>query len=761
MVTKRKFTGSPVWCVIFLSLLCGTLSFLPVILKNRGFFTLCTDFNLQQIPFNIALHNVLQENNIGGWIWNYDLGQSIIQGFSFYALGSPFFWLYMLFPANWFPYLVVWIYVLKYAAAAVAAYFYLARFVTDKRYAVIGALLYAFSGFQAVNLMFYHFHDAVAFFPLMLIGIERIREKPSDHGLFVLAVFINCLTNYFFFIQNVVFSVIYFIVRFWEKDRKKMLLKSVRFILCGLWGIAMAAVILVPSLLYLSGYSRVHASFYSPVLWPRYILYVLRGMFYPGEPMSDQSSVFTMEWRSVGCYLPMVGMSLFLAYLGKKGNWLRQILVILLIMTFSPLAGALFTLYTEWYYRWWYMFVMMASLASILVLEHPEQYPVRRGINWSLCLILVLYCILAFVRGPEIYWGGEMVDDGILVFKPLRLLLFASVALAGILLLKALWKYHKATPGLLLVFICVFAVVSNGLTVYFYNSLENPEDVRTDIEIGMQLQTPDSQYRYIGGNNMKNMSGSAAGTSIFSSTVSAGSKEFDALFDYDQSNLTLDKQSIPWLSELIGGKYYVSGSDAGQSAVQKISIGDKTYYVLERSACPIGFRMDHYILRDDLMKHDSSERAAILLKSAVVDTESESMVSGIITKIPEPDAVPADPGQAVQSNQLNAVSDFVRNSHGFRCQTEYDTASLVYFSVPYDKGWTALIDGQKAEIIDSGGMMLLPVPEGKHSVIFHYVTPGFIVSGYISAAAIISFALYMLLRRLVRKRRPAGAAGTR
>ena len=52
----------------------------------------------------------------------------------------------------------------KYAAAAVCAYSYLKRFV-GKKYAALGAMLYAFSGFQSVNLIFHHFHDAVAFFP--------------------------------------------------------------------------------------------------------------------------------------------------------------------------------------------------------------------------------------------------------------------------------------------------------------------------------------------------------------------------------------------------------------------------------------------------------------------------------------------------------------------------------------------------------------------------------------------------------------------
>ena len=77
--------------------------------------------------------------------------------------------------------------------------------------AVIGALLYAFSGFQTINLEFNHFHDVVAVFPLLLWGIENIDEK-KKRPAFIIAVAINCLINYFFFIQSVVFMLIYFIV---------------------------------------------------------------------------------------------------------------------------------------------------------------------------------------------------------------------------------------------------------------------------------------------------------------------------------------------------------------------------------------------------------------------------------------------------------------------------------------------------------------------------------------------------------------------
>lgn len=142
---------------------------------------------------------------IDGWCWNLDLGTSAINGLSFYNLGSPFLWIALIFPVRCFPYIVGFLYILKYTIAAVFSYLYIKLFVNDSKYAIIGALLYSFSSFQATNLLFYHFHDVVAFFPLLLYGLEKLIQEKQYFQLFVFAVFINCFLNYYFLFRNAFF----------------------------------------------------------------------------------------------------------------------------------------------------------------------------------------------------------------------------------------------------------------------------------------------------------------------------------------------------------------------------------------------------------------------------------------------------------------------------------------------------------------------------------------------------------------------------
>ena len=232
--------------VFLLAWFTALLSFAVLLIRGDGIFTLGNDFNEQQIPFHMLANRAVKSGNTG-WSWSVDLGSSLIGALGFYVFGSPFAWISFLFSAEQYPYVTGWLYMAKYAAAAVCAYSYLKRFV-GKKYATLGAMLYAFAGFQSVNLIFHHFHDAVAFFPLMLTGYEKL-SREGKKGALALGVAVNAFVNYYFLIQEVIFLILYFLVRegghLWKRRRL-----VVGWQLEGLIGIMMAGVLFVPSVLF-------------------------------------------------------------------------------------------------------------------------------------------------------------------------------------------------------------------------------------------------------------------------------------------------------------------------------------------------------------------------------------------------------------------------------------------------------------------------------------------------------------------------------
>ena len=102
------------------------------------------------------------------------------------------------------------------------------------------------------------------------------------------------------------------------------------------------------------------------------------------------------------------------------------------------------------------------------------------------------------------------------------------------------------------------------------------------------------------------------------------------------------------------------------------------------------------------------------------------------------------------------VDSFSIDRAGFTARCSYDDDTLVFFSVPYDKGWHAQVDGietriEKADI----GLMAVRVPAGEVEIRFSYLTPGLAEGLLMTGAGLLLLAVYLLIARLAGRRRSA------
>ena len=134
-----------------LALIMGMVLLLPFVAIDGGYFIFYGDYNAQQIPFYKTCINAVQNGSFG-WNWQTDLGVNFIGSYSFYTLGSPFFWLAAMFPVDISQYLMAPLMALKLALSSLFAFIYIRRFVKKPQTALIGGLLYAFSGYSMYNI---------------------------------------------------------------------------------------------------------------------------------------------------------------------------------------------------------------------------------------------------------------------------------------------------------------------------------------------------------------------------------------------------------------------------------------------------------------------------------------------------------------------------------------------------------------------------------------------------------------------------------
>ncbi len=722
-----------------LGLIAATLVFGYFIVRNGGVFTIIDDFNLQQLTFAQAAWNVIHEG--GQWSWNLDLGTSLVGGYSFYNLGSPFFWIFLLCPKGSFPYVAGIIYILKYALATLNAYLYLSCFKSNNTenkadYALIGAMLYAFSGFQTVNLLFFHFHDVVAFFPLLLWGIENV-DKKNKRPLFIASIFINCLVNYFFFVQEVVFMILYFIVRYWGQSIKEVMNKMLICVLCGIIGVGMASFLFIPSVMYITGNTRSSANLMlqNIAFDSRNILNIIKGLFLPGDSMRGNSIVELRNYNSTSCYLPFVGLSCVIGFIRKDRSWLQRLIVILLIVSFVPFLQAGFLLFTAVYQRWWYMFSLVLALATIKVLEQPQEYNMYQGIRIYILILTAFYLIINYMPWDD-------ANTSIIFYKD-RFAYFYVLAVAGPVILDLIHRLNKKNYELEVLFVTLFCIATTGLTLHYYKCEANSAEYMQDYKLAMSLKPIDEQYRYLSVNNVYMLPGEVSGVGAFSSCIENSAQELLDLCEVGTICSSRERLEIPGLGQLFGGKYSITEDEDATGIIDSITIGDSTTYITESEAFPIGYAIDKYLYLNEVYNLPQEARGIALMNAMAIAPSDANKLNASHLDVNTIDFEKTISELANIAN-TNSVHDFTRDAHGFKCTTDYAKERTIFFSVPNDKGWKATIDGQDTEIINACGMMLINVPEGHHDIEFSFYTEGLKVGIIISMISWIIFIIIFI-----------------
>ena len=381
---------------------------LPFVIIDRGFFVYYGDYNAQQMPFYKTCIEAVQSGNFG-WNWKTDLGANFVGSYSFYTLGSPFFWFAALFPVAISQYLMAPLLALKIALSSFFAFVFIRRFVTKPQNALIGGLLYAFSGYSMYNIFFNHFHEAIVFFPLLLIGLEEAVVN-KHRGALALAVAINAFVNYFFFIGECIFLVLYFIARLIGDSRFRF---GVRDFFClafeAVCGVLIAGILFVPSIFQVLDVPRSTSMlngwdflFYNKN--QRYGL-ILEAMFFPGE-IPARSSMFESadaKWSSVALFLPLFSLSGVLALVkgasteaSRRMKWLRILLPACFVITMIPGLNSSFVLFNySFYTRWWYMPELLCALATVYVLEH-EEFDLKFGVKFCAVAVVLISLLAVF-----------------------------------------------------------------------------------------------------------------------------------------------------------------------------------------------------------------------------------------------------------------------------------------------------------------------------------------------------------------------------
>ncbi len=760
------------WRAFFLALATSAAVFIPFVIYNGGYFIFIGDFNAQQIPFYKLVHQAVRSGNFG-WSWTTDLGANFVASYSFYNLTSPFFWLTVPFPNDWVPYLMAPLLILKNACAAFTSYFYLARFVRRKEFAVLGSLLYAFSGFMFYNTFFNHFHEVVVFFPLLLIGMEKLVTE-NKHGFFAVAVAVNAIVNYWFFIGSAVFCIIYLAFRCTDRSWKASFKKFCWVGFEAVLGMGLSMFVFLPAVLGILGNPRttsdnILSGWNFWVYWheqrlPAKIASFLFPPHVPSRPVMfpDHGA----KWSSLSAWLPLFGASGLIAYLlTPKRSWLKKLLCTCILIALIPGLNSIFILFNNSYYtRWFYMLILMMCLATVLAMERRGTNYLR-GVKW--CAGITAGFILAIGFTPVKKDGEWKVG---LASDMLTFWLYALFTVLCLVVSYLLVRKFKNTPGMAKAAISGVCVISLLFGWIYFTDAKNSRSsdnwiIENAIEGKNMVQFPEDEnfvrtdfYETI--ENL-GMYWDRPTIQAFHSIVPVSLMEF-----YPQVGVTRDVSSKPEtklyaLRSLLSVRWLViEQRQAEQSPMPGYSFvrSDGNFNLYENdNFVPMGFAFDHFITQTTFDNTPKDFRCRLLMKGLLLSEDAISRHHDILTPLAKDEADDLSEDAYVkdcQQRRRQAAYQFVTDNKGFTSKISLTKDNLVFFSVPYDKGWTATVNGKPAEIekVDIG-FMAVRVPSGDSTIRFDYHTPGLETGLWVSGFSLVLFICYLITCRVLKNKR--------
>ena len=806
--------------VFLTALICAAAIFVPFMIEGHGYFTFFGDFNVQQIPFYKMCHEAVRTGNVK-WSFTTDLGANFIGSYSFYLLGSPFFWLTIPFPTDFVPYLMGPLLILKFACAAFTSYLYIRRFTKTAEAAQIGGLLYAFSGFSVYNIFFNHFHEPLIMFPLLLLAMEMLITE-NKRGVFALAVAACAVVNYFFFFGMVVFSIIYFFVRLFSGAFKLRFGRVVTLGFEAVLGLGLSAALMVPSLAAILSNSRVSSFLtgWSAITYGKEQIYlnVIECFFFP--PDLPARPVFfpgaDVKWSSLGGWLPVFGMTGVATLLvHKKRNWMKRLITVCFICAMFPILNSMFYAFnTAYYARWFYMPILIMCLCTVTLFE-DRDISFKSGYIYSSVITFAFTLVIGFFptkNSDGTLTFGLYTQDDSSVFKT-RFFVTCAIAIISLIMTYALLKIRQSSLKAFFksatACVCIVSVLYSVFFIYCGRTHSNEIDsVMIDQLIEGKVTIPDDKntYRidvYDGVDNTGMYLGYPC-INAFHSVVPGSIMDFYKSIGIERSVGSRPSTSyvslrsflsVKYLLNRVNGESFVDDSGNTRMPDFKYLDTDGGYNIYENeNYIPYGFSYKYYITEDDFYALKETERSSVLLK-AIVLTSKQINEYGRFMKnykdaplyeeeetVTEEETLDgaqlgSDGGSTVSEDQ-NAVktvksefltdlekscaalkktagTSFMTDNDGFTATVSRDGDSLVFFSVPYDEGFTATVNGKSAKIEKVNvGFMAVKVGKGISEIRFDYKTPYLSLGIKISAASAVIFLIYIVIAVIYVKRNP-------
>ena len=615
------------------------------------------------------------------WNFNIGLGSDVITNFHYYALGDPLCLLSALVPVKYTEYLYGFLIILRMYLAGLSFMFYCKKMKQNTLYSVFGALIYIFCYFGMDGGVRHPFFiTPMIYFPLILIGIEKILFKESPF-VFIISICFVTMSNFYFAYMVIIMVAIYTAVRFLMMNHKsffKELVQDVfKVVSAGALGLMMAAVVLLPIIVTYMSNSR--AETHNSVG----ILYSFS--YYEKLYADFLGASFIKKWTTTG-YSPFSLIAVFFMFSKKKKYTIFKVFfVILMVMQCLPVFGYVMNGFAYVCNRYLWSFSFLMAFLVVYTLEDIvfSSWEEKRKILLC-CMVYALSLIL--LRNGKSFSG---------MYQIIILLMMALFVTLGVNLFN---ENKLKNTKIALMLLCVLSIFVNSIQCFYPlygNEISVFGNSGTALDYYMNTESKafesdlkeTSFFRYDKEENTsinQSILTKTNGISYYWSLNGDNTARFiqeqqiNAMTGYFYNNFN----QRTFLNTLSGVRYYIAKGEIsyvpyGYKFIKNTDLAGVKYSLYENEeALPIGYTYDAYISREEYEELSAVQKQSAIMQNVLLESKIDYFKSNTyqltdkeipVEVIPSANVVIKDNGVYVKSAGSGIRLNFegVKNSETY------------------------------------------------------------------------------------------------
>jgi len=782
-----------------LFILCAVLFIITVVLFNKYIFfgrlLLFSDWGTDSINFDwpqrYFYSKYLRTEGIPTWSFAQGLGANVFPG----SLGDAGNWLLYMVPLAKLPYALAYVEMFKLFLSGVFIYLFLKKINISPFAAIVGGALFAFSGFMTIGTVLAYFATEGCYLAFLLYSFELLR-KDNNYLWFPVAIALAASNNALILYMHCLLLAAYMLSSFVLDGFTKSWVRVIgKMILLGALGLGLAAFFMLGNIYLMlqsprgSGSVSLAHTLAAHPMWKLeykdfYITFLLR-MF--GNDMSGYA-IGTVDGYQ-GPYQYLLGPCQYcgiislvvlpqLFVLGsRKLKWIAAavITVAVLPVVFSYFRYA-FWLFSGDYFR---TFSLVFSITQIVLAIKALDLIIRKNRVNTVVLVITWAALTVLVIMLSRY---SLSTAAVFLRKPVIMFLLVEAILVWLITKPT---YQKPAFVALLATVLAELIFSNwGTYNYRINKSTEWLESRTGyndstIEAVKFLHATDHSFFRLEKNYGSGYGGvykkiswdvprsynDAQMQDYFSSPsyFSFNNKYYVRFLQKMQfiTDTTDEKQTrwidgvgqYPLMQMLVSSKYLLLKEPhlpVDTTIFDSIAqMGDVRLFK-NRFTLPLGFTYSACISGAEFGK-TGNRKQMMLFKAAVVD---ELTLHGILNDFKQltiSDTAGTDSAGVIAALYAKLKADTMQissftQSHITGKINVHDT-KLIFFSIPYDKGWSPKIDGKPVEpIIMNYGFWGCLLSPGQHEVELTYTPPFYNLGFTISALSVFIFIVLAVIR---------------